>query len=148
MGEFPSKFADNIMPALTETASGKRKELLVYGNTYNTYDGSCIRDYIDIMDLANAHICSVNRMLKNEILSNMEVFNIGTGKGTSVLELISSFEKITGNEMRFRIVDSREGDVEKIYADPTLANSVLGWKSKRSLDESVRTSWDWQQNLN
>ena len=148
LGEFPSKFADNIMPALTETASGKRKELLVYGNTYNTIDGSCIRDYIDIMDLAEAHICAVRRMLEVDVEGNLEVFNIGTGKGVSVLELISSFERVTGNTMNYKIVDSRDGDVEKIYADPSLANSILGWKAKHSLDDSVRTSWSWQQNIN
>ena len=137
------------MLALTETAAGKRKELLVYGNTYNTHDGSCIRDYIDIMDLAHSHVCSVNRMIDSEdLMNNLEVFNIGTGKGVSVFELISSFERATGNELNYKIVDPREGDVEKIFADPTKANSVLGWHAMNSLDDSVRNSWNWQQRLN
>lgn len=147
LGEFPSEFADNVMPALAEVALGIRDRFMVYGGDYNTHDGSCIRDYIDIMDLAEAHVKAITCLIDKSTDTSMEVYNIGVGNGTSVLELIKAFEKATGRKIDFEIMDRRDGDVERVYADPSLANKKLQWKATRSLDEMVQSAWNWQESL-
>ncbi|MFC2112564.1 UDP-glucose 4-epimerase GalE [Bacteroidota bacterium] len=147
IGELPLGVPDNLVPFITQTAIGIRDELRVFGNDYNTADGSAIRDYINVVDLSRAHVVSIDRLLsgKNEIA--MEVFNLGTGKGLSVLELIHAFIEATGVEFNYKIVDRREGDVEQVYADTTLANKVLGWKAGTPLADTLRSAWKWEQNL-
>jgi UDP-glucose 4-epimerase len=147
LGEFPSQFSDNVMPALTEVAIGKRDKFKVYGVDYNTTDGSCVRDYIDIMDLAEAHVKAIAYLLNNDSSSDCKVYNIGVGTGYSVLELIKAFETATGKKIAYEVVGKREGDIERVYADPRMANEKLKWKAKRSLEELVQTAWQWQQNL-
>ena len=119
----------------------------MFGDDYNTPDGSCIRDYIYVVDLAKAHVCAINRILNNEQKEKVEAFNIGTGRGVSVLELINAFEKATGVKVPHRIVGRRAGDIEKIWADPQLANNELGWKADTDLEETLRTAWKWQLKL-
>ena len=152
IGEFPSEFMDNIVPALTKAArhAGTRHAsslLCVYGNDYNTPDGTCIRDYIDITDLSRAHLTALNRLASGEIKNTapFEVYNLGTGKGVSVLEIIHAFERVTGQKINYKIVERRRGDVEAVYADPSLANKVLGWKVKKNLDKMIRTAWAWEK---
>ena len=147
LGEFPSEFTDNVMPALTEVAIGKREKFLVYGGDYNTRDGSCIRDYIDVMDLAEAHLKAIVCLLNKKNYVPMEVYNIGAGTGTSVLELIKAFENATGRKINYEIKEKRDGDVERVFADPSLANKNLQWKATRSLNEMVQSAWNWQETL-
>ncbi|MDR0506273.1 MAG: UDP-glucose 4-epimerase GalE [Dysgonamonadaceae bacterium] len=147
IGELPNGVPQNLIPFLTQTAIGIRAELQVYGNDYNTPDGSCIRDYINVVDLARAHVIAVERMLENKSKEQMEIFNLGTGTGLSVLELIDAFEKATQVKVPYRIVGRREGDIEQIWADPRYANEVLGWKTVESVDDTLRSSWKWQQKL-
>lgn len=147
IGELPNGVPQNLIPYLTQTAIGIRKELSVFGDDYNTPDGSCIRDYIYVVDLAKAHVCAINRILNNEQKEKVEAFNIGTGRGVSVLELINAFEKATGVKVPHRIVGRRAGDIEKIWADPQLANNELGWKADTDLEETLRTAWKWQLKL-
>ena len=124
-----------------------RKELKVYGNDYNTPDGSCIRDFIHVVDLAKAHVLAVKRLIDKKNRSKFEVYNIGTGKGVSVLEAIASFERISGLKLAYNITARRPGDIEKIWADPTLANYELGWRAKSTLDEAMKTAWEWEKNV-
>ncbi len=145
IGELPLGVPNNLVPFITQTAYGIRKQLRVFGSDYNTPDGTPIRDYIDIMDLVEAHIVALERLFIGENESNFEVFNLGTGQGGSVLEVINAFEKATGVKLNYVITDRRPGDVEKIWADPTKANKVLGWKAKRSLEESLKTAWEWEK---
>ena len=126
---------------------GIRKELSVFGDDYNTPDGSCIRDYINVVDLAKAHVIAVERMLNDKSEDKIEIFNLGTGLGTSVLELIAAFERATGVKVPHKIVGRREGDIEKVWADPTHANKVLGWTAKESIDDTMRSAWAWQCKL-
>lgn len=147
IGELPNGVPQNLIPFLTQTAMGIRKELSVFGNDYNTPDGSCIRDYIDVVDLARAHVTAMRRMLENEDTDAVEIFNLGTGRGLSVLELIASFERATGVKVPYRIGDRREGDIMKIWADPRFANEVLGWKAEADIDDTMRHAWDWQCRL-
>ena len=119
----------------------------MFGDDYNTPDGSCIRDYIDVTDLAKAHVCAVNRMLEGKSKANYEVFNVGTGRGVSTLEIVKTFEKVNNLKLNYRIAGRREGDIEAIWADPTYANKELGWKAVRPLEETLRSAWKWQQNL-
>lgn len=148
IGELPLGVPQNLIPYLTQTAAGIRKELSVFGDDYNTPDGSCIRDYINVVDLARAHVIAVERMIDPAKKSdNIETFNIGTGRGVSVLELIRTFEEVTGVKVPHRIVDRREGDIEKVWADPTKANEVLGWTAKESLADTLKSAWAWQQHL-
>lgn len=144
IGELPTGVPQNLVPYLTQAAAGVRKELTVFGDDYNTPDGSCIRDYIDVVDLAKAHVRAVERMLNNESKEQVEYFNIGTGHGVSVLELIHTFEKATGVKVPHKIGPRREGDIEQVWADPTHANVVLGWKAVKPLDETLRNAWKWQ----
>jgi UDP-glucose 4-epimerase len=145
IGELPRGVPENLVPFITQTAYGLRKELKVFGNDYNTPDGSCIRDYLHVVDLAKAHVTAVKRLIENKNKTNYEVFNLGTGKGVSVLEAIKSFEHVTGISLNYQITGRRAGDIEKIWADPTLANRELEWRTVSTLDESMRTAWEWEK---
>ncbi len=147
IGELPNGVPQNLMPFITQTAIGIREQLSVFGNDYNTPDGSCIRDYIHVVDLAKAHVIAVKRMLENKGKSATEVFNIGTGKGLSVLELVEMFEKVTGIKLNYKIVGKRAGDIEKVWADATYANQELGWKATKTLEETLLSAWKWEQHL-
>jgi UDP-glucose 4-epimerase len=144
IGELPRGVPENLVPYITQTAYGLREELKVFGNDYDTPDGSCIRDYLHVVDLAKAHVTAVKRLVENKNKANYEVFNLGTGKGVSVLEAIKSFERVTGIKLKYKIAGRRAGDIEKIWADPSLANRELGWSTKSSLDESMDTAWKWE----
>ncbi len=148
IGELPNGVPNNLLPFVTHTAIGKRTRLRVFGNDYNTTDGSCIRDYINVVDLAKAHVISVQRMLNKSNKSDVETFNLGTGHGLSVLEIIKKFEEVNGVKVPFEIVGRREGDIEKVWADPTYANAELGWKAEAGIEETLRTAWLWEQKLN
>ena len=145
IGELPRGVPNNLVPFITQTASGVRECLSVFGNDYPTPDGSCIRDYIDVVDLAKAHVSAIARMVEGKNKENYEIFNVGTGKGTSVLELVSMFEKVNGLKLNYKIAPRRPGDVVAIYADTTLANNELGWKAERSLEDTLASAWQWEQ---
>jgi len=145
IGELPLGIPDNLVPYLTQTAIGKRDYLRVYGGDYDTPDGTPVRDYIHIMDLAGAHTVALQRLMKDRNKGNYEVFNLGTGRGYSVLEVIRSFEKVTGIKLPYRIVERRAGDVAEVWADTGLANSELGWKARRNLDDMVLSAWNWEK---
>ena len=147
IGELPLGIPQNLVPYITQTAIGKREFLQVFGNDYNTKDGTCLRDYIHVEDLAKAHVVALDRMLNNRMIDNYEVFNIGTGTPSSVLEVIQSFEKVSGVQLPYKIVGRRAGDVEKVWADITHANSVLGWKSIHTLDDMMLSAWEWEKQL-
>ena len=144
IGELPNGVPQNLIPFVTQTAIGIRKELSVFGDDYNTPDGSCIRDYINVVDLAKAHVMAVERMLDDKSEAPVEIFNLGTGVGLSVLELIDSFERATGVKVPKKIVGRRAGDIEKVLADPKHANEVLGWKAETPIDDTMRSAWKWQ----
>ncbi|PVX50807.1 UDP-galactose 4-epimerase [Balneicella halophila] len=146
IGELPIGVPANLVPYITQTAIGIRKELSVFGNDYNTPDGSCIRDFIHVVDLAKSHVVAVRRLLNNKNKKSFKIFNIGTGKGASVLELINTFEEVNHLKLSYKIVGRREGDIEQIYADVTLANEELGWKAESSLAETLQSAWKWEQN--
>ncbi len=146
IGELPRGIPENLVPFITQTGIGLRDKLKVFGSDYNTPDGSCIRDYLHVVDLARAHVIAVKRMLEEKSLSDYEVFNLGTGEGVSVLEAISSFERVSGQKLNYEIVERREGDIEKIWADPALANNELGWEALSTLDEAMKSAWDWENN--
>ena len=147
IGELPVGVPQNLLPYITQTAIGIREQLQVFGNDYNTKDGTCLRDYIHVEDLAEAHIAALDRMLTKNNADNYEVFNIGTGNPYSVMEVIQSFEKVSGRKLPYKIVGRRAGDIEKVWADTTLANTVLGWKAKKTLDEMTLSAWKWELNL-
>jgi UDP-glucose 4-epimerase len=147
IGELPIGVPNNLMPFITQTAAEIRKELSVFGNDYNTPDGTCIRDYIHVVDLAKAHVVALNRMLNNQQKKSIEYFNVGTGNGFSVLDVIKSFEKTSGQNLNYQIVGRRPGDIEQIWADPKLANEELGWEAEKSLDEMTESAWNWQKKL-
>ena len=147
IGELPNGVPQNLIPYLTQTAIGIRKELSVFGDDYNTPDGSCIRDYINVVDLAKAHVIAVERMLTDKSDDKIEIFNLGTGNGVSVLELINTFEEATGVKVPHKIVGRRAGDIEKVWANPAYANDVLGWKATSSLADTMRSAWAWQLKL-
>lgn len=147
LGELPRGVPENLVPFITQTAAGLREELKVFGNDYDTPDGSCIRDYLHVVDLAKAHVVALQRMISGKNKRNYEVYNLGTGTGVSVLEAIASFERVSGVRLKYTITGRRPGDVEKIWADPSLANSELGWKTLSTLDEAMKTAWRWQQKI-
>ena len=147
IGELPSGVPENLVPFITQTAIGLRNELSVFGNDYDTPDGSCIRDYLHVVDLAKAHVVALRRLLDGKNKKNYEVFNLGTGKGVSVLEAISSFERVSGLKLKYKITGRRAGDIEKIWADPSLANRELGWKTESSLDQAMETAWRWEKKI-
>ncbi len=146
IGEFPLGVPNNLLPFITQTGIGIREKLSVFGSDYDTPDGTCIRDYIHVVDLVDAHIVALERLLENKNESRYEVFNLGTGSGYTVLEVIKAFEEQSGVKLNYQLVDRREGDVEKIWANPTLANKKLGWTAKRGIDEMVRSAWEWEKN--
>jgi len=144
IGELPIGTPQNLIPFITQTAVGKREKLSVFGNDYPTEDGTAIRDYIHVMDLAEAHVRAFQRLLKGKEKQNYEVFNLGTGKGNSVLEVINSFEKVSGEKLPYEITGRREGDITAAYADTTKANRELNWTAERSLDDALKSAWKWQ----
>ncbi len=142
IGELPLGRPSNLVPFITQVASGKLSKLTIFGDDYNTPDGTCIRDYIHVVDLAKAHVSSLN-WLFNSTKKECEVFNIGTGRGNSVLELVKTFEKVNGIKLNYEIGKRRDGDIEKIYADVSKANTILGWKTEKTLEDSLKDAWRW-----
>lgn len=147
IGELPLGVPQNLVPFITQTAAGVRDELKVFGDDYDTPDGSAIRDYINVVDLAKAHVVAIERLLQNKNKSNYEVFNLGTGEGLSVLQVVKGFEKATGVKLNYKIVGRRSGDIEKIWADTTYANEELGWKAEKGLEETLLSAWNWEKKV-
>lgn len=147
IGELPIGTPQNLVPFITQTAIGKREQLSVFGDDYPTSDGTCIRDYIHVMDLAKAHVVALEKVTKNKSSQNYEVYNLGTGRGASVLEVINTFEKVTGEKLAYTITNRREGDVTAAYADTTRANEELGWRAEKSLDEALKSAWKWERKV-
>jgi UDP-glucose 4-epimerase len=147
IGELPSGIPNNLMPYITQTAVGIREKLMVYGNDYPTKDGTPIRDYIHVVDLAKAHVLAVERIIKNQQEKPFEIFNLGTGNGFSVLDIINSFEEVTNSKLNYEITDRRAGDVPKLFASIDLVKNKLGWKPSKSLNEMIKSSWDWERKL-
>ncbi len=147
IGELPRGVPQNLVPFITQTAAGVRECLSVFGDDYPTPDGSCLRDYIDVVDLAKAHVVAITRMVEDENKSKYEIFNVGTGNGVSVLELVRSFERVNDLKLNYRIAPRRAGDVVAIWADTSLANEELGWRAERSLDDTLRSAWAWEKNV-
>ena len=145
IGELPIGVPQNLVPFITQSAIGKRGPITVYGNDYDTPDGSCIRDYIHVVDLAKAHVAALNQMEKEHSNSNYKVYNIGTGKGSSVLDVVKAFENSTGVQLDYKIGPRRAGDIEKIYGDVTKSAAELGWKAELGLDEMMRSAWEWEK---
>ena len=147
IGELPRGVPNNLVPFITQTAIGKRECLSIFGNDYPTEDGTCLRDYIDIVDLAKAHVAAVTRMVEGRMKTGYEIFNVGTGRPVSVYELVTAFEKVNGLKLNYKFVDRRPGDVMAIWADTTMANEELGWKAERSVEETLASAWAWEQYL-
>lgn len=147
IGELPLGVPQNLVPFITQTAAGVRKELKVFGDDYNTPDGSAIRDYIHVVDLAKAHVVAIERLLNGKNSQNYEIFNLGTGNGISVLEMVKGFEKTTGLKLNYKITGRRAGDIEQIWADTTIANRELGWKAEKGLEEMLSSAWAWEKQL-
>ncbi len=151
IGELPAGVPQNLVPFITQTAAGVREQLSVFGDDYPTEDGSCIRDYIHVVDLAKAHVIALQRLLKaekdNAVATKFEVFNLGTGRGSSVLEVVNSFEKTTGQKLNYKIVARRPGDVVSVYADTKKANDILGWKAEKTMEDALLSSWQWEKKV-
>ena len=147
IGELPIGIPQNLVPFITQTAAGLREKLSVFGDDYPTADGTCIRDYIHVVDLAKAHVVALQRILNGKQQQNYEVFNVGTGKGSSVLEVIQSFERVSGRTLNYAIAGRRQGDIVSAYADTTKANEELGWSAKSSLDDAMKSAWDWEKKI-
>ena len=147
IGELPRGVPNNLVPFITQTAAGIRECLSVFGSDYDTPDGTCLRDYIDVNDLAKAHVAAVARMTSGKMEQRYEIFNVGTGNPVSVLDLITRFEKANGLKLNYKMVERRAGDVPAVWADTTLANEVLGWKAERDLDDTLRSSWEWEKRV-
>ncbi len=147
IGELPRGVPGNLVPFVTQTAAGIRGQLQIFGSDYNTPDGTAIRDYIDVVDLARAHVVAIQRLLDSKNLSKFELYNLGTGRGVSVLELVQTFEKVTQQKVNYRISDRRPGDIEQIWADTTLANQTLGWKAEKDLEETLLSAWNWEKHI-
>ncbi len=147
IGELPLGVPLNLVPFITQTAAGIRSELKVFGDDYNTSDGSAVRDYINVVDLAKAHVIAVKRLIENKNKKRYEIFNLGTGNGVSVLEAIQAFEKATGVKLNYKIVGRRSGDIEKIWADTSLANEELGWKAETGIEETMLSAWLWEKRV-
>ncbi len=147
IGELPIGVPQNLVPFITQTAIGMREQLSVFGGDYPTPDGTCVRDYIHVVDLAKAHVVALQRLLEGRNISNCEVFNLGTGTGSSVLQAIQSFEKVSGEKLNYQIVDRREGDITSAYAETSKANTVLGWKTELTLDDAMASAWKWEQKI-
>ena len=147
IGELPVGVPQNLVPFITQTAAGLRDELSVFGDDYPTPDGSCIRDYIHVVDLAKAHVIALERLLSGKNEKNFELFNIGTGRGSSVLEVVKAFEKVTNQKLNYKIVSRRAGDVISVFADTHKANNVLGWKAETSMEDSLASAWKWEKKI-
>lgn len=147
IGELPIGVPQNLVPFITQTAIGLREQLSIFGNDYPTHDGTCIRDYIHVVDLAKAHVVALQRLLQGKNTSNYETFNIGTGKGSSVLDVVTSFERVSGQKLNYKIANRRLGDVIEAYANTEKANNTLGWKALSSLDDALASAWKWEQNI-
>lgn len=147
IGELPLGVPQNLVPFVTQTAAGLREQLSVFGDDYNTPDGSAIRDYINVVDLAKAHVVAINRLLSGKNKSNYEIFNLGTGNGLSVLEIVKGFENVTGLKLNYKIVGRRAGDIEQIWADTIYANEELGWNAEKNLDETLLSAWNWEKKI-
>lgn len=147
LGELPIGVPQNLVPFITQTGIGLRKELSVFGSDYPTSDGTCIRDYIHVVDLAKAHVVALKRLIDKKNLGKVETFNIGTGTGSTVLEVINSFEKVSGQKLPYKLVDRREGDVISAFADTEKANSILGWKAESTLDQAMDSAWKWEKKI-
>lgn len=145
IGELPIGIPNNLVPYITQTAIGLREQLNVFGSDYNTPDGFAIRDYINVVDLARAHVIAIRRLLEKQQKAPFEVFNLGTGRGLSVMEVIRAFEESTGQQLNYRVVDRREGDVEQVYADTSFANRELGWKAEKGIEETLLSAWNWEK---
>ena len=147
LGELPRGVPNNLIPYVTQTAIGKRECLSIFGNDYPTPDGTCLRDFIDVVDLAKAHVAAVGRMIDGKMKEDYEIFNIGTGRPVSVLEIVKTFEKVNGLKLNYRFAGRRAGDIMAIWADPSLANEELGWKASRSLEDTLKSAWAWELHL-
>lgn len=147
IGELPTGVPQNLVPFITQTGMGLRASLSVYGNDYSTVDGTCVRDYIHVVDLAKAHVIALQRLVNKKNVEKLEVFNLGTGTGSSVLEVISAFEKVSGQKLPYTIVQRRKGDVTSAYANTDKANTVLGWKTQSTLEEAIASAWKWEQKV-
>jgi len=147
IGELPIGVPQNLVPFITQTAMGLREKLSVFGNDYPTPDGTCIRDYLHVVDLAKAHVVALQRLLNKQNLEKVETFNLGTGTGSSVLEVIQAFEKVSGQKLNYQIVARREGDITTAYANTDKANNILGWKAETSLEDSLASAWKWEQKI-
>ncbi|MDR7208559.1 UDP-glucose 4-epimerase GalE [Flavobacterium piscis] len=147
IGELPLGVPQNLVPFITQTGMGLRKELSVYGNDYPTPDGTCVRDYIHVVDLAKAHVIAMQRLVNKKNADKLEIFNLGTGTGSSVLEVINAFEKASGQKLPYKIVDRREGDITEAYANTDKANNVLGWKTQLTLEDAIASAWKWEQKI-
>ncbi len=147
IGELPIGVPNNLVPFITQTAIGIREQLSVFGDDYNTPDGTAVRDYIHVVDLAKAHVVAIDRMIKNKCKKKVEIFNLGTGNGFSVLEVIKSFEKVSGVKLNYKIVERRVGDIEKVWANTTFANEELGWKAEKDIDDMMLSAWNWEKAL-
>ena len=148
IGELPIGVPQNLVPFITQSAIGKRGPITVFGNDYNTYDGRCVRDYIHVVDLAKAHIAALRRQEANKMPAKFEIFNIGTGRGSSVLQVINAFEKSTGVKLEYKIGPRREGDIEKVWGDVSKAEKELGWKAQLGVEDMMRSAWAWEQYIN
>jgi len=147
IGEMPAGVPNNLVPFITQTAAGIRDELKVFGDDYNTEDGTAVRDYINVVDLAKAHVVAINRLLNNKQKASYEYFNVGTGEGYSVMQLVKTFMEVTGVDLKYQITGRREGDIEKIWADTTYANQELGWQAEKSLEETLESAWEWEKRV-
>jgi UDP-glucose 4-epimerase len=147
IGELPIGVPQNLVPFITQTGMGLRSELSVYGDDYATPDGTCVRDYIHVVDLAKAHVVAIQRLLYKKNLEKVEIFNLGTGTGSSVLEVIHAFEKVSGQKLPYKIVGRREGDITSAYANTDKANTVLGWKTQSTLEQAMASAWKWEQKI-
>jgi UDP-glucose 4-epimerase len=147
IGELPIGVPQNLVPFITQTAIGIREQLSVFGDDYPTHDGTCIRDYIHVVDLAKAHVIALQRLIEDKNASNFEPFNVGTGTGSTVLEVIQSFEKVSGQKLNYKIANRRAGDIISAYANTTKANNELGWKAELTLDDAIASAWKWEQEI-
>jgi len=147
IGELPVGVPNNLVPFITQTAAGVRGELSIFGDDYNTPDGTAIRDFINVVDLAKAHVVAINRLLNGKNKNNYEYFNVGTGEGVSVMQLVKAFIEVTGVDLKYKIVGRREGDIEKIWADTSYGNAELGWQAEKTIEETILSAWNWEKKL-
>ena len=147
IGELPRGVPNNLLPFITQTAAGLRECLSGFGNDYDTPDGTCLRDYIDVVDLAKAHVATIDRMTQGRMIQNYEIFNIGTGRPVSVLELVTKFEQVNHLKLNYKIVGRRAGDVPSVWADTSMANKELGWKAERTMEQTLEAAWNWEKKM-